>query len=85
MVVLLLSLWSNRVATTMGLEAGLKSNSASAGMDEWPELTIGEVARRAGVASSAIRYYESIGRLGRGEGAARLEVGSMRFARASRA
>ena len=29
-------------------------------MDDWPELTIGEVARRAGVAASAIRYYESI-------------------------
>ena len=29
-------------------------------MDDWPELTIGEVARRAGVAASTIRYYESI-------------------------
>ena len=31
--------------------------------DEWPELTIGEVARRAGVATSAIRYYERVGLL----------------------
>jgi len=30
-------------------------------VDDWPELTIGEVARRAGVATSSIRYYESIG------------------------
>ena len=30
-------------------------------MDDSPELTIGEVARRAGVATSSIRYYESIG------------------------
>jgi MerR family redox-sensitive transcriptional activator SoxR len=29
-------------------------------MGDWPELTIGEIARRAGVASSTIRYYESI-------------------------
>lgn len=29
-------------------------------MDDWPELTIGEVARRAGVAASTVRYYESI-------------------------
>ena len=29
-------------------------------MDDWPELTIGEIARRAGVATSTIRYYESI-------------------------
>ena len=29
-------------------------------MDEFPELTIGEVARRAGVATSSIRYYERI-------------------------
>jgi MerR family redox-sensitive transcriptional activator SoxR len=29
-------------------------------VDELPELTIGEVARRAGVATSSIRYYERI-------------------------
>ena len=32
-------------------------------MREEAELTIGEVARRAGVATSSIRYYESIGLL----------------------
>ena len=32
-------------------------------MDGWPELTIGTVAKRAGVATSTIRYYESIGLL----------------------
>jgi MerR family transcriptional regulator, redox-sensitive transcriptional activator SoxR len=32
-------------------------------MDGFAELTIGEVARRAGVATSSIRYYERIGLL----------------------
>jgi MerR family transcriptional regulator, redox-sensitive transcriptional activator SoxR len=32
-------------------------------MDGFPELTIGDVARRAGVATSSIRYYERIGLL----------------------
>ena len=32
-------------------------------MDALSELTIGEVARRAGVATSSIRYYERIGLL----------------------
>src|SRR6266511_2644680 len=32
-------------------------------MDGFPELTIGEVARRAGAATSSIRYYERIGLL----------------------
>jgi DNA-binding transcriptional MerR regulator len=32
-------------------------------MDGFPELTIGEVARRAGVATSSIRYYEREGLL----------------------
>jgi DNA-binding transcriptional MerR regulator len=32
-------------------------------MSDWPELTIGEIASRAGVATSTIRYYESIGLL----------------------
>jgi MerR family transcriptional regulator, redox-sensitive transcriptional activator SoxR len=36
-------------------------------MDELPELTIGEVARRAGVATSSIRYYERIDLLPRPE------------------
>lgn len=32
-------------------------------MDGFPELTIGEVSRRAGVPASSIRYYERIGLL----------------------
>jgi MerR family transcriptional regulator, redox-sensitive transcriptional activator SoxR len=32
-------------------------------MDGFPELTIGEVGRRAGVSTSSIRYYERIGLL----------------------
>jgi len=45
-------------------------------MDEFPELTIGEVAKRAGVATSSIRYYERIGLLeepGRSGGQRRYE------------
>jgi MerR family redox-sensitive transcriptional activator SoxR len=32
-------------------------------MHGFPELTIGEVARRAGVATSSVRYYERVGLL----------------------
>jgi MerR family redox-sensitive transcriptional activator SoxR len=32
-------------------------------MDGFPDLTIGDIARRAGVATSSIRYYERIGLL----------------------
>src|SRR5215210_1026562 len=41
------------------LSQGPRANS----VDDWPELTIGEVARKAGTATSSIRYYESIGLL----------------------
>jgi MerR family transcriptional regulator, redox-sensitive transcriptional activator SoxR len=50
-------------ATSIDHEVGLKSRNDVRRTDEWPELTIGEVAHRAGVATSAIRYYESIGLL----------------------
>jgi len=43
----------------MGVELRFKSRGWPT-MDELPELTIGEVARRAGVATSSIRYYERI-------------------------
>jgi DNA-binding transcriptional MerR regulator len=45
-------------------------------LDGFPELTIGEVAKRAGVATSSIRYYERIGLLeepGRSGGQRRYE------------
>ena len=50
----------------MGVEVRFKSRAGPA-VDELPELTIGEVARRAGVATSSIRYYERIELLPRPE------------------
>jgi MerR family transcriptional regulator, redox-sensitive transcriptional activator SoxR len=43
----------------MGLEPRFKSR-AGPRLDDFPNLTIGDVARRAGVATSSIRYYERI-------------------------
>jgi MerR family redox-sensitive transcriptional activator SoxR len=42
----------------LALEVGFKSRGRANVVDE---LTIGEVARQAGIHASAIRYYESIG------------------------
>jgi MerR family redox-sensitive transcriptional activator SoxR len=52
-------------AITIGLEVGFKSSPEVETLDDSPQLTIGEVARKAGVAPSAIRYYERIGVLPR--------------------
>src|ERR687897_3945299 len=48
--------------TVRDLPWALKCGSSQGwpAMDELPDLTIGEVARRAGVATSSIRYYERI-------------------------
>src|SRR3954449_5694732 len=46
----------------MRLEPRFKSRALSE-MAEFPEMTIGEVARRAGIATSSVRYYERIGLL----------------------
>jgi DNA-binding transcriptional MerR regulator len=56
-------LWLDRVASTIGFEVPLKSRPGIELVDDWPQLTIGEVARKAGLATSSIRYYESIGLL----------------------
>lgn len=48
------------MAPTLTLEPGFKS---TASVDDDELLTIGEVARRAGVATSAVRYYERRGLL----------------------
>src|SRR4051812_33802221 len=48
-----------RWALNCGSSQGVDPN-----LDGFPELTIGEVARRAGMATSSIRYYERIGLLG---------------------
>src|SRR5829696_10445759 len=52
----------DRSRATVALEPRFKSRRCPK-MDGFPELTIGEVARRAGVATSSIRYYERIGLL----------------------
>ncbi|HEY8547919.1 MAG TPA: MerR family transcriptional regulator [Acidimicrobiales bacterium] len=44
-------------------EAAEDREDAEDGGDDAPLLTIGELARRAGVATSALRYYEDLGLL----------------------
>src|SRR3989442_829672 len=46
------------MAATVALQPDLKSRGE---METAPILTIGEIATRAGVRTSSIRYYESIG------------------------
>jgi DNA-binding transcriptional MerR regulator len=48
------------IRATLALEPRFKSRGQ---MNRVPELTIGEVAHRAGIAASSIRYYERIGLL----------------------
>jgi MerR family redox-sensitive transcriptional activator SoxR len=59
----LLVLLGDRARRTIGVEARFKSSPNFQMSGDWPELTIGEVAQRAGVATSAIRYYERVGLL----------------------
>jgi DNA-binding transcriptional MerR regulator len=47
----------------MGTTLTLESNFKSSGLMDAASMTIGEVARRAGVATSTIRYYERRGLL----------------------
>ena len=61
---MLLRLWLDRVATTIGPEGRFKSRGPEIEpVAEWPELTIGEVARATGVATSTLRYWEDLGLL----------------------
>ena len=60
---LLLVLGFDQLATTIALEGHLKSRARYNVVDDEPQLTIGEVARQAGLAASSIRYYEAIGLL----------------------
>src|SRR4051812_4829529 len=57
--------WITGKSTVRELPWALKCGSSQGlfHMDEFPALTIGEVARRTGLATSSIRYYERIGLL----------------------
>src|ERR687889_574877 len=54
---------SDRARRRLHVEPRFKSRESRNLSTDWSELTIGELAQRAGLATSAIRYYERVGML----------------------
>ena len=55
--------WAASVGEVHGRTLTVEPDFKSSGSMDEPSLTIGEVAQRAGVATSAVRYYERLGLL----------------------